>query len=678
MIENDFDKKTENEDRTWKIQAEGETTLIPESWAPKEWFRKIHGIYPSFISRRSAAIHSMAGFGSNGHPITLYNISDVLAIKKEMLLKPQVSSDSGLFVDSENESWAPESWLIDRYGVSRGIISPFLKKAQFIDGISRGKGVRFYKLSAVVPQIETVIKQPRVNEIGVHVDENNNRWILTTALCEKYGIDPKTINKRLKEIKQIGGIGNNGHEVILYDEVEANRTLEEYISLPKAQGDIYEDESGEKWMTLKYYQRKTGISPKALIKRLVGLETKKARIGSGQENTLYPQSKVEQRLKELQALPQVSPETGIFIDETEEAWAPARFLIDKYGVSQSVLNKRLKDIKQIRGKDKSRQERILYNVREADNVLTDFIALPAIDPETERYVDHEGVSWITLDFAQQLIGNVGSLKDVLKVVSQVRGRGINGSETVLYNEQELRENYKEHLALPKIEEVIDAYIDSEGSRWVPAATFMKALKIGRSTLDPYLLGVPTRGGRSKKGKVTALYKESEVNQNLKSFLSLPRVDRQTGRYVDSNGEGWVSIYTAAHNLGVDVGFLSNRLEGVQSIEGRDKVNRKTTLYNEADLAKVITTRKRHEKGYWTIEKTDQEALEFFQQKGELNRSALEKADRHDLVGTITLYSGFKALKVRLGIVSAESNENLSLSSEEANTEFMRILRSYHG
>ena len=78
-------------------------------------------------------------------------------------------------------------------------------------------------------------------------------------------------------------------------------------------------------------------------------------------------------------------------------------------------------------------------------------------------------------------------------------------------------------------------------------------------------GVSSIEGRATNGKKSTFYKESELREKLKDFLSLLQADEKIGR-ITIGGEDFITIGRLAKEFEINRNIVSAAADGVQSLK----------------------------------------------------------------------------------------------------------------
>jgi hypothetical protein len=429
----------------------------------------------------------------------------------------------------------------------------------------------------------------KAEDTNLYLDNEGNGYLLNTDISHQYNIDRKTTKKKLEGVTKKTVLGQNGHLVSVYSQKEVRERLETYVNLPQAEHDsnVFVDNTGQRWLTLSYTHTLYGVTPNTIRKRLGETPHITGRAGSSETAELYPEPDLLVIINQFLSLPKISEELGEYTDQDGNKWAHRATLTKKYAVSKTFISQKLKGVSSIQGRDNAGREIVLYNFKEAENILSNIALLPLVDPDLGKYIDSDQESWISITHVKKITGNRNDLQEQLTQIRSIKGRTLSSSEVDLWNESEIKKAFADVINLPSIQKKEATYTDENGDTWIVKTKLLEKLGIGDTTLAPFLEDVPTmevRGGIRTK---TLLYKENEVMNKMQKFLNSPRLDKKTGRYIDPEGKIWVSLDIMGKELGVDRQTLITRSADLQFIFGRSRNNTECTLYLEEEVRKTI-------------------------------------------------------------------------------------------
>lgn len=123
----------------------------------------------------------------------------------------------------------------------------------------------------------------------------------------------------------------------------------------------------------------------------------------------------------------------------EEEWAHATELGRKFGARWKTIIRHTGHLQTKQGKITSGQVATLYNVKEIEDFLTNWLNLPTPDKKTKEYVDSSGRRFSTAqDIARELGIEVTHARRKLPkaVINSIPGKNIKGYEVILYDKDE--------------------------------------------------------------------------------------------------------------------------------------------------------------------------------------------------------------------------------------------------
>lgn len=361
--------------------------------------------------------------------------------------------------------------------------------------------------------------------------------------------------------------------------------------------------------TLRQCMNTLHLSSTGLRKRLNKIEAIPGEDSLGRSTNLYRLSEVVNICDDLLNKPQVDKETGEFIDQTGNSWAPKRWFVDALGIHETAMrNDSLQRVKVITGRDRSGNITSFFNT---DDMLANFLnkaVRPIIDKNTSLYT-HEEIQYAPLSWFKQL----GLSKDVLTQLftnlSFIDGRNERGYPTRLYKVPDAIHAVTGYLSrFPTLERpsnyVIqeqekerntsllsqddEIYVDEQGDEYRLYGWFYKQYGISRSAFLSRVSNVSVHASRNSKNIKIILYKVNSATEALQEITSKPQVDKED--HVFANNEGlWAPLPKQEELFGVSISTLRTRINsgGVRSIPGRDHQGHEILLYNVVDIGSKL-------------------------------------------------------------------------------------------
>lgn len=352
-------------------------------------------------------------------------------------------------------------------------------------------------------------------ENGRYTDPQGGNWVAANFF-RKIGIQPVTLSRYAPNARSVKGINRNGTETILYNEVEVTEQLQEFLSLPRVdKNGRYADVEGANWLVARFFARQFGVSDKTFKKNTEGVHSLRGRDRIGQVTLLYNEAEVIQHFQPFLTLPQVDKKSGAYTDDSNRKWCPAIYFYKSFGIPKITLIRRTKNIQTMEGRVRSGKKVVLYDMKDVIKQLGEFLSLPKVDKETERYVDRNNEGWVAEKFFEHHLGlNHSGLRPRLAGVRHIKGRDRVGKEVILYNEQEAQQKLQYYVGLPQTGGD-SKYVDEKGEVWGPIFYFRKIIRDRNSVLLPYLQQIRSIRGRGRNGRETTLYNESDIMRVLK-------------------------------------------------------------------------------------------------------------------------------------------------------------------
>lgn len=338
---------------------------------------------------------------------------------------------------------------------------------------------------------------------------SEERWVTLNALKQQCGIDFRTLSQHLKGLRTKVGKGLNGHVVVLYNEAEALAILTPFVSKPMVdpKEGKYIDEKGRAWTTLKRIGGDSFYHDESLKELMRDVPVIEGRASTGVAVTLYDEAIASERLSAYSNIPRADV-SGRYADKDGRVWLAIGNLADAYGISKATIKKILPESLQLMGKSESGSRCILCAEIEAGNYLRHFVLNMGEEPPASLAND-------------------------------------------------------ELVPLPQASRETGEYTDTQGESWIAATSFvrhfgMTAAAITKDRLD----GVRYIEGRGVNGQFLKLYNTRELMHAFKELLDSPAVNKETGEFVDEEGNVWANKSYFCSRYGIGSTTIEPYLEGV--------------------------------------------------------------------------------------------------------------------
>ena len=294
------------------------------------------------------------------------------------------------------------------------------------------------------------------------------------------------------------------------------------------------DENGAVWASAYNLAKKLGISIAKLHDYLKGTQNIVGRGKSGEKVLLFDEVAISLKAQDLTQLPKTDEQRGDF--ETEQVkWVTRGYFSILFGLNEKTVGRLLRNATSIQGRNERGRKTLLFNLNDVQIVIQEFLSLPRVDPNSQKWTDSNSVSWTTLQYFHD---NFGLSPDTLKSfvrenrVKFVRGRDIIGKETILYSETDMVSILQKVVTLPQIDPKNSFFTDISGNRWANADYFRKEYGIYYSALKPYIKYVPSIIGRGTTHKRVLLYRHEDVMRIIREHgllekKSKSKEDRET-------------------------------------------------------------------------------------------------------------------------------------------------------
>ncbi len=302
------------------------------------------------------------------------------------------------------------------------------------------------------------------------------------------------------------------------------------------------------------------------------VRTKKGIIQQGKITTLYNLADVERVLAERDLLPQVNPETNIYVQDGE--WAGRTYFGD---AAIQYLKKHKDEVRSIDGRTAGGHLSTLYNLEDAKKVLAGFESLPRVERESGVY-RNDGGEWASYSyFGKNESRYLASHGDEIR---SIEGRGMTGQDATLYNIDDAKKLLERFRSLPRVGE--EGIYKNDAGEWGTKSYF------GRSD-SQYLRAnkeiIRTIEGIGGNGLDATLYNVEDARRVLAERDAKPQVG-EDGIYRDDTGD-WGS---GAAFSAKDSSYISSQESKMRTRIGRAANGRSSILYNLEDARRVLAER----------------------------------------------------------------------------------------
>lgn len=260
----------------------------------------------------------------------------------------------------------------------------------------------------------------------IYTDENGE-WANYTY----FGVsDTHILANHKDKVRTLTARGFNNLPAVLYNIQDARAYLSQLRSLPQVnpKSNKYVDEDGE-WASRAFFGSK---DIQRIVMKRDNIRTKEGRGANRGLSLLYNIQDVNQVLERSRRLPQVDPQTKVFVNEGGE-WGSKAYFGKR---DCQYLNRHNEQIRTIRGRGPIGQIATLYNIQDAQLLLAQSRNLPQVDPATHIYTDKDGEQWC----GRKALGNTDYML-IQKRKDQIRsieGRNTTSAKVTLYNLKDVR------------------------------------------------------------------------------------------------------------------------------------------------------------------------------------------------------------------------------------------------
>lgn len=205
-----------------------------EQWVTLEFLQETLGVAYATVRSRLNSVHSKRGLDRTGRETVLYKISEVKQLFVDFLSLPRIDSKTGKYRDNSGEDLVAASYFFDEFKVGQNTIKQHLRNnVDSVDGrTARGKTTKLYKESEARKSLQEkfgyVLNLPMVDRnTNKYSDEDGESWATINLLANLTGITKEVLLRLLDNVHSIKGRDRSGHEVILYNETDVLRAIEE-------------------------------------------------------------------------------------------------------------------------------------------------------------------------------------------------------------------------------------------------------------------------------------------------------------------------------------------------------------------------------------------------------------------------------------------------------------------
>lgn len=272
--------------------------------------------------------------------------------------------------------------------------------------------------------------------------------------------------------------------------------------------------------------------------------------------------------------------TGIYTDTNGDKWAPLNQFRKDFGLQHGLIKSHITEIRFLSGRAGNGRPTNLYHVGDVTSRFSDYITLPI--PEEGQRTNYVPTSIL---MEESGISNRKTLLRYLSEVPKMRGKAGNGHITMLYQENQAKEQLAKFLSLPQVSTGSNIYSDQESKEWIPLRVLNRESHLSYSALSRLLEDVSAIDGRDHSGKVTKLFPRTEALQKIAPFTQLPLADKKTGRFTDDKGDQWLPQERFYREFGIDLHLdqFKEVTEQIKTIQCRDANGHKRTFYKEAEV-----------------------------------------------------------------------------------------------
>lgn len=424
-----------------------------------------------------------------------------------------------------------------------------------------------------------------------------SKFVTANYFIHNYGLNRSSslISFLFADVVKEIGVSEFKRPIVKYILKESLPIIEWYKGLSKVDKETerFIDEKDSGWMSVDTFAKIYSIGSSSVFRALEG-----QRIGSllgigknGHFSLLYQEQHLQTVASRLLSVPKVDTSTNLYLDENNVAKSYPRILLSSFpqlseNVIYSIISRNLTGIP---GRDATGHITTLYPIKEATQLLEEFVSLPQVDKDSGIYFDQESNRvFLTVAKLEEKYGLAeGTINKYTKNIPSITGRDRVNHITKLYDEEAFLEKVANFLALPQITEDSEIYIDADiGRGWIYRKALLRIHPIGKTVLNSLLKNVHSRACRISSGQEVVLYDIVEAEERIKSYLSLPQADRQAGT-VNIDGKDWVDNKYLRVHYAIGKAKLKQILKVLPKISARNKKNIPANFYDLEAAKQVI-------------------------------------------------------------------------------------------
>jgi ubiquinone/menaquinone biosynthesis C-methylase UbiE/superfamily II DNA or RNA helicase len=283
-------------------------------------------------------------------------------------------------------------------------------------------------------------------------------------------------------------------------------------------------------------------------------------------------------------------ESGLFVDKhTGRKWGTSKTIASLLDIHPSTFLKHSERVSKI----SALENRTLFDLEEARITLADYLSKKMVDEETRIYTTEEGKRYGSLNYFSEKYKLIPALfYKLAEPIAKINGRSHGGGAADLWDIDEFESKHKEYLERKLVDLKTRIYTDEEGRQYSYQKYFTNLWKITIGAFKRETTGLLTIPGRNHHG-ACELYEISQVEQAVKEYAALPKINDEERIFRDKTGKSWAharyfrdtyGIKREEFNKKVILADVPTLMVRGRALEGR------TTLYDFDKCLELLTER----------------------------------------------------------------------------------------
>jgi len=533
------------------------------------------GISSTTIQKRLEGEEGILGKLKGGQLHKFYLEKLVREKCADLLTEMPKADDEGYIEINKGERYGTINLWAKELGISEGSIKRRLEGEEGIIGKLKGGQLNKFYLEKLVREkcANLLSEMPKADDEGFIEINKGERYGIIPSWAKEFGISPITIKKRLKGEEGIIGKHKDGNLYQFYLEKLVREKCANLLSeMPKVNDEGFiEIKKGERYGTIKKWEKELGISSNTIQRRLEGEEGILGKHKDGNLHQFYLEKLVRKKCADLiTEMPKADDEGFIEIKKGERygtipSWAK------EFGISKDSIKRRLEGEEGILGKIKNGHLYKFYLEKLVREKCADFMTeVPKANDE--GFIEtKKGERYGTINLWEKELGiSEGSIKKRLKGEEVIIGKPKSGKLSKFYLEKLVREKCADLMTeVAKADN--EGFIEiNKGERSGTISSWTNELGISEAEIRRRLKGEESIIGKLKDGKLSKFYLEKLVREKCADLITeIPKANDE-GFIEINNGERYGTIKKWEIELGISVRTIKKRLEGEEGIIGKVK------------------------------------------------------------------------------------------------------------